>query len=126
MENLLVFSYNIGESNIMFWLKARRENSMKKFNREDNRHFYSNYQVYFKMLCAQVNVLAWAVKEDRKTFIRINAERLIQLSCQFDGYIECLFDLGIVSESDYDRFFDFTKQIRYDSKEILIYLDSTI
>ena len=27
MENVISFSYNIAESNIMFWLKARRENS---------------------------------------------------------------------------------------------------
>lgn len=99
---------------------------MKKFNRNNYRVLYSNYQVYFKMLCAQINALAWSVEEDRKTFIRINATRLIQLSCQFDGYIECLLDLGIVSECDYNRFFDFTKQIRYDSNEILLYLDSTI
>ena len=100
--------------------------TMKKFNRDYNRTVYSNYQVYFKMIIARINVLAWSVEEDRKIYIRENAEQLIKLSCQFDGYIECLFDLNIVSESEYDKFFDFTKQIRYDANEILLYLDNTI
>lgn len=98
---------------------------MKEFNRYNLSKPYSYYQCRYNMLITQINVLSYSIEKDSKYYISIDAKRVIEETFQLDGYIECLFDLGIISESDYDKFYDFTKEIRYNSNEILLYLDFT-
>lgn len=88
---------------------------------------YSYYRYRYNILLTKIRVLRYSIKNSySKNYIREDARSLINETFQFDGYIECLFDLYVISECDYDKFFDFTKQIRYEANEIILYIDNTI
>lgn len=99
---------------------------MKEFNCYNLSNPYTYYKYRYEMLITKIKVLAFSVGHGFKSNIGVDAKRVIDETFQFDGYVECLFDLDIISESDFEKFWLFTKQIRYDSCEILLYLDSTI
>ena len=94
----------------------------KPFDLENNGIIYNNYKARYNMIIVQVIVLFDSIEGNSKYYIKQDANRVIYESYQFDGYVECLFDLGVISESEYDKFFDFTKQIRYDAYEIIYYI----
>lgn len=82
---------------------------------------YSYYRYRYNILLTKIRVLRYSIKNSySKNYIRDDVRSLINETFQFDGYIECLFDLNVISECDYDKFFDFTKQIRYEANEMIL------
>lgn len=88
---------------------------------------YGYYRYRYNILLTKIRVLRYSIKNNySKNYVRDDVRSLINETFQFDGYIECLFDLNVISERDYDKFFDFTKQIRYEANEMILYIDNTI
>ncbi len=42
----------------------------------------------------------------------MSADKLFNYTFEFDGYIECLYDLRFVNDVEYNIFYEFTKAIR--------------
>ena len=91
----------------------------------DSEYYYTNYKWRYNMLIMEIETLMNSLENEySKYYMKLDAKRVINETFQFDGYVECLFDFGIISESDFNMFWEFTNQIRYDSNEILLSLDN--
>lgn len=92
---------------------------MKEFNCYNLAKPYINYKYRYELLIGAIKILDYSVEHDFRSFIKFDAKRVVDETFQFDGYVDCLFDLNIISESDAEKFWNFTEQIRHDAKEII-------
>ena len=91
---------------------------IKGFNSINLTNPYIYYKYRYELLITSINALEFSVERDR-LYIKDDAKRVINETFKFDGYVECLFDLGVTTESETESFWNFSKQIRHDAKEIL-------
>lgn len=93
---------------------------MKEFNRYNLAKPYSMYKTVFNTICSHIDSLNTA-KENRENRVTIEyfAVRLKDYTYVFEGYTDCLFDLHIINEVEYNSFYEFVKAIRIECNYII-------
>ncbi len=91
---------------------------MKEFNRYNLAKPYNLYKARYNILLVQIEILQFSIDEKHNYYLKQDIERTISETKQLDGYTECLFDLGIISENDFDKFWDFTQLIRLECNDL--------
>lgn len=80
------------------------------FNPED--YYYTNYKTIYRTICSHIEGLNYEIEYSSPFYIVQSAIRLYNYTFVFEGYIECLYDLYIVNDVDYNNYYKFTKAIR--------------
>lgn len=106
--------YNVNKK---CFYKKGEETMFIKFNSEEvyfnSDYYYTNYKTLYRTICSHIDALNYYIEMDNSPFyIYTSANRLLTQTFMFDGYIDCLFDLRVISEVEYNAFYEFTKIIR--------------
>ncbi len=93
---------------------------MKEFNSYNLAKPYSMYKTVFKTICSHIDSLNTA-RENKEGQVNIEfyATNLKNYTFVFQGYTDCLFDLRLISESEYNSFYEFAKAIRIECNNII-------
>lgn len=93
---------------------------MKEFSRYNLSKPYICYKTTYKVVLNHIYVLDCDI-ENESCHISFSARDLINCVHNFEGYIDCLFDLHIISEKDYDSFYYFCKSIKDECYPLLVF-----
>ena len=89
---------------------------LHNFNQEevyfDSDYYYANYKTIYRTICSHISALNYEIEYSSPFYIVQSANRLFTQTFMFDGYIECLYDLRVISDVEYNSFYEFTKAIR--------------
>ena len=87
-----------------------------KFN--NNKKIYYMYKTTYRTICFYIERLNFDIEYNTPFYFSRSALMLYNYTFEFDGYIECLYDLRFVSDAEYNMFYEFTKAIREECTEI--------
>ena len=86
---------------------------MKEFNSYNLAKPYSMYRSVYRTICAHINALNSALELNAKAYaIEHFALKLYNYTFIFEGYTDCLYDLRIINDIEYNSFYEFAKAIR--------------
>ena len=97
----------------MYKEKARKESMLIRFNSITNPEVYTMYRTVYCTICAHINTLNSALELNAKAYaIVLLALKLYNYTFIFEGYTDCLYDLRIINDIEYNSFYEFCKAIR--------------
>lgn len=91
---------------------------MKEFNSYNLAKPYSMYKTIYRTLYSHVACLNYDIEYNSPYYITMSATRLYNYTFSFEGYIECLYDLRLVNDIEFNNFYEFTKAIREECIDI--------